>query len=59
MSNGREREDREYHKKVQESETEMVWTREESRTRIPWKKDSGEEIEDVQSRDGWTVSTET
>ena len=48
---------------VQESNIEVVWTRQEARPRIRRKKDwrwyhLGEEKEGDRNRDGWTVSSE-
>ena len=53
-----------HNREVQESKTEVVWSRKEARPRIRQKKDCrwyhlGEEKEVDRSRDGWTVSTET
>ena len=54
------------HIEVQESETDVVWTREETRPRILRKKDSGDGITWEKKKrkteaemHGWTVSTET
>ena len=50
---------------MQESKLEVVWTRQEATPRIRRKKTGdgimhlGEESEEDQSRDGWTVSTGT
>ena len=50
---------------VQESATEVVWPRKEARPRLRGKKDPGDGItrekkaRKTESRDGWTVSTET
>ena len=66
----RETEGREYRREVQESATQVVWSRREARLRLRGKKERkkerlwrgyhpGEESEEDRSRDGWTVSTET
>ena len=59
-----ETEGREYHREVQESKTEVVWRRKESRPGLRRKEDwrwyhPGGESKEDRSRDGWTVSTKT